>query len=49
MRLVTYMVSGATRYGAVLGEGIVDLSTRLGPHFPTLHALIGRDGLGARA
>lgn len=33
-RLATYSVKGATRYGAVLEGGIVDLSTRHAKDYP---------------
>jgi 2-keto-4-pentenoate hydratase/2-oxohepta-3-ene-1,7-dioic acid hydratase in catechol pathway len=40
MRLVSYDVRGRTSYGAVVGEGVVDLRMRLGPQFPTLLDLL---------
>jgi 2-keto-4-pentenoate hydratase/2-oxohepta-3-ene-1,7-dioic acid hydratase in catechol pathway len=36
MRLVSYNVRGRTGFGAVVGEGVVDLRLRLGPRFATL-------------
>ena len=39
-RLATYSVKGATRYGAVLENGIVDLSTRYAKDYPTLREVI---------
>jgi len=40
MRLVSYDVRGRTSYGAVVGDGIVDLRMRLVPQFPTLLDLL---------
>jgi len=40
MRLVSYDVRGRTSYGAVVGDGIVDLRMRLAPQFPTLLDLL---------
>ena len=39
-RLATYSVKGATRYGAVLEGGIVDLSPRYAKDYPTLREVI---------
>ncbi len=39
-RLATYSVKGATRYGAVLENGIVDLSARHAKDYPTLREVI---------
>jgi 2-keto-4-pentenoate hydratase/2-oxohepta-3-ene-1,7-dioic acid hydratase in catechol pathway len=39
-RLATYAVNGATRYGAVVNGGIVDLSTRFGKDYPTLREVV---------
>jgi 2-keto-4-pentenoate hydratase/2-oxohepta-3-ene-1,7-dioic acid hydratase in catechol pathway len=44
-RLATYAVDGSTRYGAVLGSGIVDLSTRFGQLYPTLREAIAAGAL----
>jgi len=49
MRLTSYTADGRERYGAVVGEGLVDLDSRL-PQYPTLRALISAGGLAqARA
>jgi 2-keto-4-pentenoate hydratase/2-oxohepta-3-ene-1,7-dioic acid hydratase in catechol pathway len=40
MRLVSYDVRGRTSYGAVVGDGVVDLRMRLGPQFSTLLDLL---------
>jgi 2-keto-4-pentenoate hydratase/2-oxohepta-3-ene-1,7-dioic acid hydratase in catechol pathway len=47
MRLLSYEVKGEPRYGVLVGEGVVDLSSRIGGEFPDLKALIARDGLSA--
>src|SRR6476661_5146806 len=39
-RLATYSVKGSTRYGAVLENGIVDLSARHAKDYPTLREVI---------
>ncbi|MGO9357513.1 MAG: fumarylacetoacetate hydrolase family protein [Xanthobacteraceae bacterium] len=39
-RFVTFLKDGAERYGAVVGDGVVDLSSRLGKEFPTLREVI---------
>src|SRR5437763_11935717 len=40
MKLVSFAVSGRSSYGAVVGDGIVDLGRRLGDRHPTLRAAI---------
>jgi 2-keto-4-pentenoate hydratase/2-oxohepta-3-ene-1,7-dioic acid hydratase in catechol pathway len=45
MRFVSYLLKGEARYGAVVGEGVIDLTTRLGSAFPDLRSLIAGDGL----
>ena len=45
MRLASYLWNGAPHYGAVVGEGVIDLSRRIGRDFPDLKALIAGDGL----
>lgn len=47
MRLLSYEIKGEPRYGVLVGEGVVDLSIRIGGEFPDLKALIARDGLSA--
>jgi len=44
-RTATFAVNGATRYGAVTGRGIVDLSARWGNDFPTLREVIAGGAL----
>ena len=44
-RLATFTVDGTTRYGAVVGGGIVDLSARFGQTWPTLREIIADKAL----
>ena len=44
-RLATYSVSGLQRYGAVVDDGIVDLSSRFGQDYPTLREVIAAGSL----
>ena len=43
MKLASYKVRGRESYGAVAGEGVIDLKLRLGPRYETALALL-RDG-----
>ncbi len=45
MKLATYKTPQGASYGAVTGQGIVDLGRRLGGRFPDLKALIAGNGL----
>jgi 2-keto-4-pentenoate hydratase/2-oxohepta-3-ene-1,7-dioic acid hydratase in catechol pathway len=45
LRLATYSIGGATHYGAVVDNGIVDLSARFGKDYPTLREVIATDAL----
>ncbi len=45
MKLVSYRHQGAERYGVTDGEGIVDISARLGDRFATLKDAIAGLGL----
>jgi 2-keto-4-pentenoate hydratase/2-oxohepta-3-ene-1,7-dioic acid hydratase in catechol pathway len=45
MKLLSYEVNGSQGYGALAGEGVVDLTRRFGQRFPTLKDLLGGDGL----
>jgi 2-keto-4-pentenoate hydratase/2-oxohepta-3-ene-1,7-dioic acid hydratase in catechol pathway len=45
MKLLSYEVGGIPSYGAVKGDGIVDLARRLGRCFPTLRELLAVGGL----
>jgi 2-keto-4-pentenoate hydratase/2-oxohepta-3-ene-1,7-dioic acid hydratase in catechol pathway len=49
MRLLTYEARGQVTYGAVSGNGVVDLGARLGTQFATLRDLIAADSLGRAA
>lgn len=45
MRLLSYSVNDEPRYGAASNHGVVDLTRRIGLHFPDLKALIASNGL----
>jgi len=47
MRLASYNVRGRASYGAVVGDGVVDLRPRLGARHPTLVDLLRGHGLNA--
>ena len=49
MKLISFTVSGRNSYGAVVGDGVVDLGRRLGDRFPTLRAAIAGGALGGAA
>ncbi len=44
-RLATFSADGATRYGAVVDGGVVDLSARHGKEYPTLREVIAAGAL----
>jgi 2-keto-4-pentenoate hydratase/2-oxohepta-3-ene-1,7-dioic acid hydratase in catechol pathway len=44
-RLATYSIDGSTRYGAVVDDGIVDLSARFAKNYPTLREVIAAGAL----
>src|SRR6202051_3200676 len=44
-RIATYSIAGATRYGAVTGGGIIDLSARHAKDYPTLREVIAAGAL----
>ena len=44
-RIATFSVNGSARYGAVVGDGMVDLSARFGNEFPTLREVIAAGAL----
>src|SRR4029077_7005486 len=48
-RLATYSIGGATRYGAVTDNGLVDLSTRFAQQYPTLREAIAAGALARLA
>ena len=43
MKLLTYKTSKGASYGAVSGQGVIDLGRRLGARYPDLKALIAAD------
>jgi 2-keto-4-pentenoate hydratase/2-oxohepta-3-ene-1,7-dioic acid hydratase in catechol pathway len=49
MKFLSYESKGRASYGAVSGEGVVDLGARIGKEFPTLRDLIAGDALGRAA
>jgi 2-keto-4-pentenoate hydratase/2-oxohepta-3-ene-1,7-dioic acid hydratase in catechol pathway len=49
MKLVSFTVSGRSSYGAVIGDGVVDLGRRLGDRYPTLRAAIAGGVLSGAA
>ncbi len=40
LRFATYLKDGTERYGAVVGDGIIDLSSRFAAEYPTLREVI---------
>jgi 2-keto-4-pentenoate hydratase/2-oxohepta-3-ene-1,7-dioic acid hydratase in catechol pathway len=44
-RIATFSAGGATRYGAMVAGGIVDLSARFGKDYPSLREAIAADAL----
>ena len=47
MKLVSFVRNDRAGYGLVVGNGVIDLSRRLGERFSSLHALLALDGLPA--
>jgi 2-keto-4-pentenoate hydratase/2-oxohepta-3-ene-1,7-dioic acid hydratase in catechol pathway len=45
MRLLSYLDNGQPRYGVAVGDGVIDLTRRLGQACPDLQTLIASDGL----
>ena len=45
MRLASYNIRGRTSFGAVVGDGIVDLRTRMAPRFSSVLDIIRADAL----
>ena len=45
MKLVTYVHQGKVSYGAVAGDGIVDLARRIGTRYPDVRSLFSGEGL----
>src|SRR3954452_1760215 len=44
-RIATFLMDGSARYGALVGNGMVDLSARFGNEFPTLREVIAAGAL----
>src|ERR1700744_129671 len=44
-RIATYSIGGAARYGAVVANGVVDLSSHFGKDYPTLREVIAAGAL----
>ena len=40
MKLISFVASGRRSYGAVVGDGVIDVARRLGDRYPTLRAAI---------
>lgn len=50
MKLLSYLHQGRAAFGAVVGDGVVDLAHRMRPAYPTLAAMLADDALSrARA
>jgi 2-keto-4-pentenoate hydratase/2-oxohepta-3-ene-1,7-dioic acid hydratase in catechol pathway len=49
MKLMSFATSGRSSYGAVVGDGVVDLGRRLGDRFPSLRAAIAGGALDRAA
>jgi 2-keto-4-pentenoate hydratase/2-oxohepta-3-ene-1,7-dioic acid hydratase in catechol pathway len=47
MKLASYMHNNAACYGSVVGDGIIDLSRRIGVRYPDIRALLSGGGLEA--
>jgi 2-keto-4-pentenoate hydratase/2-oxohepta-3-ene-1,7-dioic acid hydratase in catechol pathway len=47
MRLLSYLDNNQPRYGVVVGNGVVDLTKRMGQLYPDLRTLIAHDGQDA--
>lgn len=49
MKLLSFRADGRQSYGAVVGEGVVDLQRRLQSQYPDLRSLLAGDALGRAA
>ncbi|HUL52024.1 MAG TPA: fumarylacetoacetate hydrolase family protein [Opitutaceae bacterium] len=45
MKLISFRIDGKATYGAIAGEGVVDLGARLGAKYPDLKSLLAGPGL----
>jgi 2-keto-4-pentenoate hydratase/2-oxohepta-3-ene-1,7-dioic acid hydratase in catechol pathway len=46
LKLATYLHQGHAGYGIVEGDGIIDLTRRIGARFPDIRTLLAHEGLG---
>ena len=46
LKLATYMHQNAAGYGIVEGDGIIDLTRRIGARYPDIRTLLAHEGLG---
>jgi len=46
LKLASYMHKNAAGYGIVEGDGIIDLTRRIGARYPDIRALLAHEGLG---
>ncbi len=46
LKLATYIHQNAAGYGIVEGDGIIDLTRRIGARYPDIRALLAHEGLG---
>lgn len=46
LKLASYMHQNAAGYGIVEGDGIIDLTRRIGARYPDIRALLAHEGLG---
>jgi 2-keto-4-pentenoate hydratase/2-oxohepta-3-ene-1,7-dioic acid hydratase in catechol pathway len=44
-RFATYAINGSIKYGAVIADGVIDLSARFSKEYPTLREVIASDAL----
>jgi 2-keto-4-pentenoate hydratase/2-oxohepta-3-ene-1,7-dioic acid hydratase in catechol pathway len=49
MKLISFTASGRQSYGAVIGDGVVDLGRRFGERYPTLRTAIAAGALADRS
>ena len=49
MKLVSFIAGGRAGFGVVKGDGVIDLSARLGDRWPTLRDLLAGNGLAEAA
>ena len=49
LKLASYMHQNAAGYGIVEGDGIIDLTRRIGARYPDIRSLLAHEGLGEAA